>query len=85
MNAAAITPRIYRAPLTVRAVAKTDSTNLRLYWHIGEIILNWECSVRELRVHDPHTGDQQGLRARDSPQRVNGTKSSGKSCGTPCN
>ena len=61
MNAAAVTPRTYRAPLIIRAIARTDSTNLRLYWHIGEIILNWECSVRELRVHDPHTGDQQGI------------------------
>lgn len=61
MNAAAITPRTYQAPFTLRAVAKTDSTNLRLYWHLGEIIFNWECSVRELRVHDPKTGRQQGI------------------------
>lgn len=61
MNAAAITPRTFQAPFTLRAVAKTDSTNLRLYWHVGEIIFNWECSVRELRVHDPKTGHQQGL------------------------
>jgi hypothetical protein len=39
MNAAAITPRTFRAPFTLRTVAKTDSTNLRLYWHVGEIIL----------------------------------------------
>jgi len=61
MNAAALTPRVYRAPFTLRAVARTDSTNLRLYWHLGEIILNWECSVRELRVHDPATGQQWGI------------------------
>ena len=64
MNAAAITPRTFRAPFTLRAVAKTDSTNLRLYWHLGEIILNWECSVRELRVHDPGTGRQIGIEDR---------------------
>lgn len=64
MNAAAITPRTFRAPFTLRTVAKTDSTNLRLYWHLGEIILNWECSVRQLRVHDPATGAQQGLENR---------------------
>ena len=64
MNAAAITPRTFRAPLTLRAVAKTDSTNLRLYWHLGEIILNWECSVRQLRVHDPGTGKQLGIEGR---------------------
>ena len=50
MNAAALT-----------AVAKTDSTNLRLYWHLGEVILNWECSVRQLRVHLPDTGRQCGI------------------------
>lgn len=28
------------------------------HWNCGEVILNWECSVRELRVHDPATGDR---------------------------
>jgi hypothetical protein len=64
MNAAAITPRTFRAPFTLRVVAKTDSTNLRLYWHLGEVIFNWECSVRELRVHDPATGKQTGIHDR---------------------
>jgi hypothetical protein len=64
MNAAAITPRTFRAPFTLRVVAKTDSTNVRLYWHLGEIILNWECSVRQLRVHDPGTGRQRGIEDR---------------------
>lgn len=61
MNAAAITSRLFRAPFTLTTVAKTDSTNLRLYWHLGEIILNWECSIRQLRVHDPGTGKQRGI------------------------
>jgi hypothetical protein len=61
MNAAAITCKVFRAPFTLKTVAKTDSTNLRLYWHLGEIILNWECSVRQLRVHDPATGKQRGI------------------------
>ncbi len=61
MNAAALTPRTYRPPFVLRATAKTDSTNLRLYWHLGEIILNWECSIRQLRVHFPDTGRQCGL------------------------
>ncbi len=45
----------------LKAVARTDSTNLRLYWHLGEVILNSECSVRQLRVHDPGTGRQRGI------------------------
>lgn len=61
MNAVAITSQVFKAPFTVKTVAKTDSTNLRLYWHLGEIILNWECSVRQLRVHDPGTGRQRGI------------------------
>ena len=64
MNAAAITPRTFRAPFTLRTSAKTDSTNLRLYWHVGEVILNWECDVRQLRVHHPDTGQQVGLEGR---------------------
>jgi hypothetical protein len=62
MNAAAITCEAYEAPFTLTAVAKTDSTNLRLYWHAGEIIFNWECSVRELRIHHPRTGEQWGIK-----------------------
>lgn len=62
MNAVAITPRVFRAPFTLETVAKTNSTNLRLYWHLGEIIFNWECSTRELRVHDPATGRQRGIK-----------------------
>lgn len=61
MNAAAITCQVFKAPFTLKTIAKTDSTNLRLYWHLGEIILNWECSVRQLRVHDPGTGRQRGI------------------------
>jgi hypothetical protein len=61
MNAVAVTRQVFKAPFTLKSVAKTDSTNLRLYWHLGEIILNWECSVRQLRVHDPGTGRQRGV------------------------
>jgi len=61
MNAVAITPKVFRAPFTLKTVARTDSTNVRLYWHLGEIILNWECSIRQLRFHDPGTGRQTGI------------------------
>src|SRR5262245_33006573 len=55
-NAVALTSQVFRPPFTLKTVARTDSTNLRLYWHSGEVIFNWECSVRELRVHHPATG-----------------------------
>ncbi len=61
LNAVAITHELFRAPFTLKTVAKTDSTNVRLYWHLGEVIFNWECSVRQLRVHDPGTGKQRGI------------------------
>lgn len=43
-------------------VDRTDSTNLRMHWHRGEPIFNWECSVRELRVYDPATVEQHALK-----------------------
>jgi hypothetical protein len=42
----------------------TDSTNLRMHWHRGELIFNWERSVRELRVHDPAAAKQHGIKGR---------------------
>ena len=70
MMAVAITAELFRPPFTVKTVAMTDSTNLRLYWHVGEVIFNWEVSIRRLKVHDPATGmwwdaDDQGFIAVD--------------------
>jgi hypothetical protein len=56
LMAVAVITKTFRPPFTVKTVAKTDSTNLRLYWHVGEVIFNWECSIRRLKVHDPATG-----------------------------
>ena len=47
---AGVVPFACRAPFAFRVVGRTDSTNLRMHWHRGEVIFNWECSVRELRV-----------------------------------
>lgn len=58
---AGVAPFACRAPFAFRVVGRTDSTNLRMHWHRGELIFNWECSVRELRVHDPATAEQHGL------------------------
>ncbi len=59
---AAIAPFVVRAPIVIRVVGKTDSTNLRMHFHRGELIFNWECNVRELRVHDPATAEQHPVR-----------------------
>jgi hypothetical protein len=61
---AGVVPLVCRAPFAFRVVGKTDSTNLRLHWHRGELIFNWECSVRELRVHDPATAEQHGIEGK---------------------
>ena len=55
---AGIAPFVVRAPVAIRVVGKTDSTNLRMHFHRGELIFNWECNVRALRVHDPATSEQ---------------------------
>jgi hypothetical protein len=59
---AGVAPFACRAPFAFRVVGRTDSTNLRLHWHRGELIFNWECAVGELRVHDPATAEQHGIK-----------------------
>jgi hypothetical protein len=59
--AAAVAPFVCRPPFVFRVVGKTDSTNLRMHFHRGELIFNWEVNVRELRVHDPATAEQHAL------------------------
>lgn len=50
----------YSLPLRIDLTAKTDSTNIRLYYKCGEVIFNWECNTEELRVHDILTGNNYG-------------------------
>jgi hypothetical protein len=59
---AGVAPFVCRPPFTFRVVGKTDTTNLRMHFHKGELIFNWECNVRELRVHDPKSAEQYGLK-----------------------
>jgi hypothetical protein len=61
---AAVAPFVCRPPFVFRVVGKTDSTNLRLHFHRGELIFNWECDVRELKVFDPATAEQHSLKDR---------------------
>ena len=44
----------YAPPFALHVRAKTDSTNIRLYYNAGRVILNWEVRPKELRVHDLH-------------------------------
>ena len=53
------TKKLFSPPFAVKVRAKTDSTNVRLYYGdngIGILIFNWEVRQNELRVHDPETG-----------------------------
>lgn len=46
-------PRNFSPPFRLYARAKTNSTNIRLRFGEGEVILNWEARPSELRMHDP--------------------------------
>jgi hypothetical protein len=59
---AGVAPMVCRPPFVFRVVGKTDSTNLRMHFHRGELIFNWEMNVRELRVHDPATGEHNAIK-----------------------
>ncbi|MCE5231121.1 ankyrin repeat domain-containing protein [bacterium] len=55
---------LFQPPLSIRMRAKTDSTNIRVYYGgfgWGELIFNWEVDQSQLRVHDLNTISQTGV------------------------
>jgi hypothetical protein len=50
------TPKAYQVPLKIDVIAKTDSTNLRLHFAKGQVILNWEENPDVFAVHEPIFG-----------------------------
>jgi hypothetical protein len=57
-----LTAKEHKPPFALRVNAKTDSKNLRLYYHDkGVLIFSWEGNEDELRIHDPTTGEQEGV------------------------
>ncbi len=50
------TPEAYAVPLMIEAVAKTDSTNLRLHFSKGHIVFNWEASPGQMACYEPVYG-----------------------------
>jgi hypothetical protein len=65
----------YRPPFVVHAEARTDATNIRLYYGKGRMIFNWELNPRQLRVHDLRDGrgfafDGQGYVAPNEWQEI---------------
>ena len=60
-----VTPDIFRPPVDISIVAKTDSTNLRMAYAASQVIFNWEMDRSQLRVdggpadghHKPGAGE----------------------------
>jgi hypothetical protein len=52
-----LTTKEHKPPFALRVKAKTDSTNVRLYYNAGMLIFNWEVNEDELRIHDPATNE----------------------------
>ncbi len=50
------TPEAYAVPLMIEAIAKTDSTNLRLHFAKGHIIFNWEAAPGQMACYEPVYG-----------------------------
>lgn len=46
------TGRQFALPLKIDTIAKIDYTDLRLYYHQGDVIFNWEMDKMQLRVRD---------------------------------
>ncbi|MDE2890436.1 MAG: hypothetical protein OXR72_19720 [Gemmatimonadota bacterium] len=66
---------VYEVPLTIEAEAKTDSTNLRLHFAKGHVILNWEAVPDQLACYEPVYGHafhvrEQGRIPRDTWVKV---------------
>jgi len=46
----------YSFPLRIDITAKTNSSNIRLHYKDGKVILNWEINKDDLKIHDILTG-----------------------------
>jgi hypothetical protein len=57
-NGRLVTPQKFTDSVKIELRAKTDSTNIRVRYGKGQIILNWECNMAELRVHDVKNWNQ---------------------------
>ncbi|UCG16002.1 MAG: hypothetical protein JSV19_11980 [Phycisphaerales bacterium] len=66
------TEQRFSPPLEIRARARTDSANIRLYYGYfgtGQLIFNWEVRPDQLRVHDPATGAATGVRSAGAVEK----------------
>ena len=61
-----ISPDLFRPPVEIKIVAKTDSTNLRIGYAADQVIFNWEEDLNQLRVD----GGPAGHKALDGAGRI---------------
>jgi hypothetical protein len=54
-----VSPDLFRPPVEVTIVAKTDSTNLRIGYAADQVIFNWEENLDQLRVDGGPAGNRQ--------------------------
>jgi hypothetical protein len=54
-----VSPDLFRPPVEITIVAKTDSTNLRIGYAADQVIFNWEENLDQLRVNGGPAGDRQ--------------------------
>ena len=57
-------PQPTRPPFVFRASVKTSEADVRFYYGLGRVILNWTDNPTELRVHDFATSDGIGVRRK---------------------
>jgi hypothetical protein len=57
-------PRPMRPPFVFRATLKTGEADVRFYYGLGLVILNWTDNPMELRVHDFATSTISGVRRK---------------------
>jgi hypothetical protein len=58
------TPWLARPPFVFRATVKTGEADVRFYYGLGQVILNWTDNPQELRVHDFATSAITGVRRK---------------------
>ena len=54
-----VSPDLFRPPVEITIVAKTDSTNLRIGYAADQVIFNWERNIDQLRVDGGPAGNRQ--------------------------
>ena len=63
-----VTPDVFRPPVEITIVAKTDSTDLRIGYAADQVIFNWRDNTEQLRVDGGAAGGQHANGAGQIPK-----------------